>query len=241
MSPVLLTDQQSRQVAVLKVFFAHQSVGDNIVQGIRDLMAEDSRLQLKIISSDDPVQVAGPALVETHVGQNTNPRSKNVAFLTILGKGFGAQGGVALLKYCYVDVGPATDVPRMFREYADLIADLRSKYPALKIVHSTLPLTTVEPAGKAWLKEVLGRPTTREDNRKRNQFNQMLRGTYGPRSIFDLAEVESTHADGSREFFVRGNQKIYTLAPEYTGDGGHLNELGRRAAAHRLLITLANL
>lgn len=240
-SSVPLTDEQARHLTAQKIFFGHQSVGDNIVQGIRDLMTVDSRLQLKVISSADPARVDGPAFVESHVGANTNPKSKNEAFLTIVEKGLGPQNAVAMLKYCYVDIGPSTDVSGMFKNYSNLISQLKTKYPALKIVHITVPLTTTEPAGKAWLRRVLGKPTAREDNIKRNQFNRLLRETYQPETVFDLAEVESTHADGSRSYFMDGDVKIYSLAPEYTSDGGHLNEAGRRAAAQRLLMTLANL
>lgn len=238
---VELSDQQASHLAAQTVFFGHQSVGDNVLQGLRDLAAEEPRLHLNIIHSADPGEITGPAFLEAYIGENTRPDSKNDAFRAVIDKGLGARGGIAIMKYCYVDIGPDTDVPRMFRNYADLVSQLKAKYPALKIVHVTVPLTTVEPAGKAWLKGLLGRPTARADNLKRNQFNQLLRETYESKTIFDLAGVESIHADGSREYFVEGQQKVYILAPEYTVDGGHLNEIGRRAAAQQLLITLSNI
>jgi hypothetical protein len=241
MGSVELSDEQARHLATQTVFFGHQSVGDNIVQGVRDLMVEDRRLHLNIINSAYPGGIAGPAFVETHIGENTRPDSKNDAFRAIIDKGLGARGGIAIMKYCYVDIGPDTDISSMFQNYADLVSHLKAKYPALKIVHVTVPLTTVEPAGKAWLKGLLGKPTARADNVKRNQFNQLLKETYESRTIFDLAQVESTHADGSREYFLEGKQKVYVLTPEYTIDGGHLNEIGRHAAAQRLLITLSTL
>ena len=241
MGSVELNDEQASHLATLTVFFGHQSVGDNIVDGVRDLMAEDPRLHLKIINSGEPGGIAGPAFVEAHIGENTHPDSKNDAFRAIVDKGLGARGGIAIMKYCYVDIRPGTDVARMFREYSGLVSQLEAKYPALKIVHVTVPLTTVEPAGRAWLKGLLGKPTARADNWKRNQFNQLLRENYQSKEIFDLAQVESTHADGSREYFVEGAQKIFVLAPEYTLDGGHLNQIGRRAAAQQLLLTLSTL
>ncbi|MCZ2076650.1 MAG: hypothetical protein LC130_16845, partial [Bryobacterales bacterium] len=113
---------------------------------------------------------------------------------------------------------------------------------ALKFVHVTVPLTTVEPAAKAWIKSTLGKKTARAANLKRNRFNELLRKTYsGADPIFDLAEVESTYPDGSRSYFMHQENKIYTLVPEYTTDGGHLNRLGRRTAAERLLRVLAEM
>lgn len=236
MSAGALSDEQTRHLAAQTIFFGHQSVGDNIVQGIRDLMASDPRLRLNLITSPHPAGPIGPAFVESHIGENTHPRSKNKAFQNIMDE---QRAGIAMMKYCYVDIGPETDVTRMFAEYSDLISQARAKYPKLKIIHITVPLTTVESTEKAWLKHALGRPTARADNLKRNQFNQLLRKEFESEGIFDLAQVESTHADGSREYFIEGGMKVYSLAPEYTSDGGHLNEIGRRLAAQQLLITLS--
>ena len=239
---VVLSDQQVASIENKKVFFGHQSVGTNIIQGLRDLMARDARLKLKIVSSADPELVPGPALVESLIGQNGNPSSKDQAFAAILDKGLGRQGGIAMYKYCYVDIDGSTNVQQMFENYREKIAALRVKYPALKIVHITVPLTTVEPAARAWVKTLLGRATERDANAKRNEFNRRLRQTYAGRDpIFDLAEGESTSPEGARSYFIRDNEKVYTLASEYTTDGGHLNEAGRLALAERLLLLLASI
>ncbi len=83
---VLLTDQQIRSLASKRIFFGHQSVGDNILQGIRDLKASDPRLTLNLVSSADPETISGPAFIETHIGVNRNPDSKNDAFYAICRK-----------------------------------------------------------------------------------------------------------------------------------------------------------
>ena len=237
---VLLSDQQIASIESKKVFFGHQSVGANIIQGLRDLMVRDPRLKLKIVTSADPESVPGPAVVESSIGQNGNPRSKDEDFAAILDKGLGRQGGIAMYKYCYVDIDASTNVQQMFENYREEIEALRVKYPLLKIVHITVPLTTVEPATKAWVKTLLGRATERDADAKRNEFNRRLRQTYAGRDpIFDLAEGESTSPDGSRSYFIRDNERVFTLASEYTTDGGHLNEAGRLAMAERLLFLLA--
>lgn len=236
-----LTDQQIRTLTTEKVFFGHKSVGANIIEGVKELMAVDPRLRLRMVTSSDPGSVPAPAFIEAGVGDNGNPQSKDQAFAAMIGKGPGMQHGVAMYKYCYVDITASTDVRQIFSNYSRGIDALKSKYPSLKIVHITAPLTAEEPAGKAWLKSTLGRTTVRDDNARRNEFNELLKKTYSGDSIFDLAEVESTHPDGSRSYFTADGKTIYTLAPEYTTDGGHLNDAGRRVAAKSLLITLANL
>lgn len=238
----MFTDQQVASLTSKKVFFGHQSVGNNIISGIRDLASQDARLKLNIVKSADPQSILGPAIVEFNIGENGNPQSKIDAFTGVLDKGMAAQGGVAMFKLCYVDIDSATDIPKLAVAYRDGIATLKKTYPLLEIVHITVPLTAPEPVAKAWVKALLGKATRLDLNVKREEFNDLLRRTYaGTDPIFDLAQIESTHIDGSRSYFMRGNQKIYTLAAEFTADGGHLNEVGRKVAAKQLLLLLASL
>src|SRR5207253_1672047 len=112
------------------------------------------------------------------------------------------------------------------------------------IVHVTMPLTALAPTprpiafAKLVAKRVLGRPANDEHelNVRRNRFNTLLRDEYAGRDpIFDLARVESTDAQEGRSYFRQGADTVFTLAREYTDDGGHLNALGRRRAAVELL------
>ena len=77
----------------------------------------------------------------------------------------------------------------------------------------------------------MGKPVY--NNINRNQFNEILRKEYeGKAPIFDLAKIESTYPDGKTS---------YSMVPDYTYDGGHLNETGRKKAAEQLLVLLANI
>ena len=240
-SDVNLTDQQKSALSRKKIFFGHQSVGDNIMQGMKDLMAQEPELKLAFVHSAQPETISGPAFVEAEVGENTDPESKNKAFAAAIEPGIGQHGGIAMYKYCYVDITAQSDVDGLFKRYRENIETLQIRHPKIIFVHITVPLTTVEPAAKAWAKALMGRDSARDGNAKRNEFNSLLRHHYPPKQIFDLAQAESTRLDGSRSFFERNGEKVYTLAPEYSSDGGHLNEVGRRRAAQQLLITLANL
>ena len=82
----------------------------------------------------------------------------------------------------------------------------------------------------------------RDVNAIRNRYSTLMLAAYSGRApVFDLATLESTRPDGSRSFFTRGADTAYTLAEEYTSDGGHLNEAARRMVAEQLLIFLARL
>jgi hypothetical protein len=236
-----LNEQQISRLQAKKIFFGHQSVGADVVQGIRDLMNEDHRVRLNLVTSAEPQSTPGPAFIESLIGENRNPRSKDTAFAAILAKGMGSQGGIAMYKYCYVDIGLDTDVQQLFDNYRQEMSDLKAKYPLLVIVHVTVPLTSDDASMKTWVKTLIGRSTSRDVNLKRNQFNALLRKYYSTEPIFDLAQVESTYTDGSRSYVMSRGQKIYTLVPEFTTDGGHLNQAGRRAAAQQLLQVLAGL
>jgi|SRR5579859_4779654 len=235
-----LEERQIQKLNSVKVFFGHKSVGGNILEGIKSLMALDPRLKLNLVHSSDPALVPGPAFIEAEIGENGDPLSKNAAFVSALRAGMGAEGGIAFHKYCYVDFTGTSDVGELFEKYQHGIDALAAQHPTIRIIHVTVPLTTVEPAAKAWVKNILGRNTARAANVKRNEFNQLLKQTYPPETIFDLARVESTRPDGSRSYFLLGDKQIYTLAEEYTTDGGHLNALGSAEAARGMLATLAD-
>lgn len=242
-NPSVLSDQQIARISSERIFFGHQSVGSNILDGVRELAATDPRLKVRILKSADPGLIDGPALMEFEIGQNGDPRSKDEAFAQILAKGFAARGGgIAMYKYCYADIDASTDLKQMFESYRSEISALKAKYPALQIVHITVPLTVAELGPKAWIRGLLGQATRQDANVKRNEFNRLLLQTYaGKEPIFDLAKVESTHADGSRSYFMRNGEMIYTLASKHTTDGGHLNESGRRVVAAALLQVLSEL
>lgn len=226
-------------LAATRVYFGHQSVGENVLDGVRELVATGRAPALSIVRSRAPRSVAGPALVEFPIGENGDPESKARDFLDVLGQTGDSARGIALFKYCFLDVTAATDVPRLFARHREHVRELRASHPELTVVHVTAPLTVDEPPSKRLVKQLLGRPTSRDANRRRNELNALLRAEYRDEPLFDLARVESTRPDGSRSFFVARGDTVYTLAPELTDDGGHLNALGRRAAAAELLRVLA--
>src|SRR4051794_26799197 len=79
----LRTDLQA--VALHRIFFAHQSVGANILAGVREL-AREAGVRVRI---DD-----------TYVERNGEPLRKLANFEAALGAG--SRYDVALVKFCYV-------------------------------------------------------------------------------------------------------------------------------------------
>lgn len=225
------------------IYFGHQSVGFNIVDGIKDIMKENPHIKLNVIETSDPSNVRGPSFAHFPVGENTNPKSKRDAFTSLMNKGSENKVDIAFFKFCYVDIRHETKIPELFEEYESTMSSLRAKHPQTVFVHFTVPLTTIQSGPIALIKQILGRPVAGyEDNIKREEFNEKLRKRYlGKEPVFDLALIESTNEEGNRLSFTHQGKIGYILASEYTNDGGHLNERGRKIVAEQLLIFLSKL
>lgn len=233
-----------KKISRNRIYFGHQSVGLNILDGLQDILKEYPSVKLSIIELENPKQFAEGAIVHSRIGKNRDPFSKLDAFVRILNGGVGNSVDVVFIKFCYVDFDGATDVQPVFNGYRETVKSLREKFPKLKFIHVTVPLKINKAGIKAKIKKIIGKTDIWEytGNIKRNQFNEMLIKEYSASEpVFDLAKVESTCPNGKRVCFELGGKTYFSLAPEYTTDGGHLNEPGRRRVAGELIKTLARL
>jgi hypothetical protein len=232
-----------KALAEKKIYFGHQSVGFNILAGVRDIVAENPLITLNIVETQNSADFENPLFAHSTVGSNTRPKSKIDAFANILEKGIGEQADIAFFKFCYVDFHSNTNVEEVFNQYKNTISSLKQKFPQVKLIHVTVPLTSQQTGPKAWVKKILGKPIRGyDDNIKRNRFNDLIRTEYeGKDPIFDLAKIESSFPNGSRSSFTKDGMIYYTMVSDYTDDGGHLNEAGRKVVAEQFLIFLANI
>lgn len=238
-----VTDAEWAALASRRIYFGHQSVGRDIMLGVRRVLDRNPSIPLRIVQSDDPNRVQGPAFIEGHIGRNTEPQSKTAGFVSAMENGFAAgAGSIAMYKYCYVDVNVRTDPELLFREYETAISELQRENPELTVVHLTLPLHAATGGVREQARTLLGRSTQTRLNMIRNRYNDLMRQRYGATEpIFDIALLESTRADGTQAFTRYGGRKVYMLAPEWTYDGGHLTDEAQDHMAERLLVFLAKL
>ncbi len=228
-----------QRLAGEKIYFGHQSVGYNIVDGLEQIKKENPQIKLAIVEIKDASPLNAPSFAHSEVGHNEDTHSKMQDFSVHLEKGIGSSADIAFFKFCYVDVTRHSDIDALFAEYKKTMESLSKKYPRITFIHTTVPLTVSETSVRSVIKTVLGRE---DNNVKRNRYNEMLRREYGGKApLFDIAQAESTHPDGTRSSFTKSGTTYYSLAPEYTDDGGHLNEQGQRAVAQELLMLLAKL
>lgn len=229
-------------LAEKKLYFGHQSVGFDILDGIEDLIAENSSIKLHIVKTTDPAAFESSIFGHSTVGRNTDPQSKIKAFANVLEKGVGEKADIAFLKFCFIDFDRKTEnIEETFIQYKEMITRSQEKFPHVTFIHFTVPLTAKQSGPKAWLKKTLGKGAN-EDNVARKQFNDLIKAEYeGNAPLFDLAKIESTFPDGERSSFTKGGNVYYTLVPDYTDDGGHLNEFGRKVVAEKFLVFITNI
>lgn len=215
------------RVSNMKIFFGHQSVGGNILDGIKSL---DKDGKISIISTREAAQITNPAIYHAHIGQNGSPQKKIDDFSALINSGIGDKIDLAIMKFCYIDFNKNTDTQSVFESYSNTISQLQIKYPNVKFVHTTVPLISNNMTAKDWIKKALGRSQKNDsDNIARNKYNKLVRSIYGGKEpILDLAEMESTYPDGKKRLFTAGNEQYEAMVPEYTDDGGHLNAIGKK-------------
>lgn len=236
-----MTDSLAADFASLdgvRVFFGHQSVGENILDGLRALAATAGR-EIAVAPLGEQLPAAG-GIVHAKVGRNEHPETKCDAFRDILDER-PDLADVALLKFCYIDITERTDVDVLFETYRSTLDGLDRRHPSLAIVPVTAPLRHAPGGLGVFVRERLGRPNrAKMANAHRHAFNERVRRAWADRPIFDLAAAEATRPDGGREQFRWEGATCDNLVAAYTDDGGHLNAAGRAASARAFLRCLAS-
>lgn len=233
-----------------RILFGHQSVGTNIIKGIRDIINDNPQIKLNIIENSHPSEIPTPGFIHFKVGENTDPQSKIDDFIKIFKEEVDPQLDLAFFKFCYVDFSEKTDVSQIFNAYKKTMDTLALSFPKTKFIHVTVPLkvdpknsNTWRTGAKIFLKRILHKPLDELIvNKQRNEFNELLKDTYsGKAPIFDLAGIEATFPNGKQQVFSNNGKQYFSLVSDYTNDGGHLNEIGRKVVAAKLLVLLTGL
>jgi len=229
----------------IKIYFGHQSVGLNIIDGIKDVIAQSDRAKLNIYDVGEFNKDYQSGLFHSKIGNNRDPESKINEFIKVINE-LNGQIDFGALKFCYVDFDKNTDIKALFNKYENAINKLSEYYPDIRFIHVTVPLKTIdEITWKVKIKQLLGFEKIRElgeyyNNIKRNEYNDLMRKKYSQVGLlFDLAEIESTHMDGKRAVYFIDGKQYYALVPEYTDDGGHLNSTGRSIVADKFLLFIS--
>jgi hypothetical protein len=229
-----------RMVARTRVYFGHQSVGNNILDGVPAVFTANGVEAPPIEQRRDASEGSGGFIAHSLIGENTKPLQKIQDFAAVLRGGMGRHVDVAVMKLCYVDIAPDTEVDALFNAYRDTIAGLEKDFPDVTFVKATVPLTT-RPGRVAGLKLLLkgDEGYGAAANAVRERLNELIRKEYLGGELFDVAAVESTAPDGSRVSGHDGDRPYFALFDGYAADPGHLNADGARRAATAWLAAIA--
>ena len=233
-----------RVLAKKRIFFGHQSVGRNIIEGIIDVMAAHPEIELNIVDSSAPRSIEGAALFHDNVGRNTRPNSKLNGFKRVLNSMNESGVDIAVLKFCYVDIRNDSDPQELFDRYQETFSELSDSFKETVFVHCTVPIES-GPVGvkgniKGCIKKLIQRPGFLDNNSARQRYNELLRTRYtGKELVFDIAQFEAISPEGMMAYQKVDSERVYLMDARYSDDGGHLNEFGRRIIAEQFLITLA--
>ncbi len=231
------------------IFFAHQSIGDEIIEGLKETVKEHEFISLNIVELTDQYVFDKPALVHTRLGQCRYPQSKIEGFRDILDNRIGSSVDIAFMKFCYMDVTFESDAEVLFLQYCQTIEGLKNRFPNIKFLHVSVPIGSKVRKKRTILREsakmLIGRPSALDDNLRRMQYNRLLTNSYSGSGLFDFALIESLNSKNRKTFTtVMGTEGVAVKACEYSDyDRGfaHLNLMGSKKTAEQLLITLANL
>jgi hypothetical protein len=204
----------SESAAEIRWFFAHASVGSNMVDGLAELRVENRDAFPITTVFSDVTPPADTKLGVVYERSRGNPgwKAKIDGFETLVRSGWHSpRVDVVLNKLCYIDYRAS------FRYYAQSMATLEAEFPETTFVYMTMPLTT----------------TADIRNLLRNRFNTALRRWTAEthRPLFDVADIEARDAEGRECAFEIAGRSFQRLFRGYTDDGGHLNAEGRRMAA----------
>ena len=174
------------RVSSARVYFGHQSVGGNIMDGLADLQGQLGQPVIRV-GELGSLDVSGDhgVLLHTKVGKNEQPVSKCQDFQRILDQQLAGLVDVALFKFCYIDFNDTSDVDAIFQTYSRTMDDLKQRHPDITFIHVTAPLRSVDRGPGVWAREMLGRPNrVKLANVSRNEFNRRLKERYPADPIY---------------------------------------------------------
>jgi hypothetical protein len=202
------------EIGQFKWFFAHASVGGNMMSGVSTLRAINTNFyQIRGVSDDSaPPATTQTGVVYDYSRGNPGWQSKFDIFRSCVSNGWRyPKINIAVDKLCYIDPDANLDY------YLNSMTVLETAYPETVFVYMTIPLTTSEDS----------------DNYSRSVYNDSLRDWVrtNNRVLYDIADIESHDTNGVRCTFTYNGRLCERLYSGYSSDGGHLNTPGSQLVA----------
>lgn len=209
----------------IDTFFAHRSLGNNIIDGLLDLQAVDpERYAIAFGTSGPDWFDTYNGIGHTPLGSNGYPQTKIDGFDDFIRGGY-SRANVAMMKFCPGDSIPfgTMAAATIWAEYRDMMVELERDYPDVMFIWWTFPLATAS------------------DNRGNDEkaiFNAAVRNYCAANGcrLFDIADIQSHDPNGAPVVSATGHEAMWD---GYSDDGGHFNAVGRARAAEAFWWLLA--
>lgn len=197
------------QIAQLRWYFAHASVGQNMRDGVGDLHALDAPHYPLVTKAEDNVPPAATTNSVIYEYNRGNPGwyAKITNFTDCVQNGWRFPlVNLAVNKFCYID--QTADAAT----YLNAMRALETNYPETVFAYMTMPLTT----------------ELNTNNYLRSVFNETVRAWVATNNcvLFDIADIESHDTNGVAQTYLYSGRTCERLFSGYTTDGGHLNDAG---------------
>ena len=210
----------------LRVLFGHQSVGFDVLRGLRLLAEADA--ERYVLAVQPMVRAAWFArnrgVGEFVLGRNGDALGKVDEFAARVRDEFGAHVDVAMMKLCYADLTERSDPKAIFARWKAAHEELARAYPKVRFVWWTVPV-----------------PLPARCADRRTTINDLIRAHVREHGgvLLDVADLESHAPDGKAVVHPGGGEKLFE---GYARDaGGHLNDDGAQRVGRAVWWLLARL
>ncbi len=212
-----------------RVFFGHQSVGADTIEGMAALGFGDPWVYWAF--PDDAGYNGGAYFGQEMIGENRHPAGKVEAFRAfMIDDAYGARVDLAGFKLCFQDfeddaggdaAGSSAELAALELTYAAAIDQVRAQFPGVRLFHVTPPLV----AAAEW---------SADQNAARVALGDWLKHTYGPTDvIFDLQDVESIDPSTQQRCTAMGAWALCDA--NAADDHAHLSTGGKERMAKAMM------
>jgi hypothetical protein len=177
-----------------RVFFAHGSVGANVLEGVAQI--PDSGIALAERALDSTAELPARTFSHARFEKDGDPEAKIAGFERVVA-GLHPSPDVALLMFDDADLGAATDTHALFTHYRVALTRLRAAHPETVFVHVTAPLAVRETGAAELIERLTGfSDAFARANARRAEYDTRVREAYRGQPIFDLAAIHDLAVEG---------------------------------------------
>ena len=138
-----------------RIFFGHRSVGNNILQGIDDILTQYPGINLKILKYEEVKSSKDNGIIHAWIDQNGSPQSIAEDYTRMVEKLPGKEMDFALIRF--TPWYGKKDMDEILKDYTIAIEQLKQRHSKTVFIHGTFPLNHSKTSFKTWIKKLTGK------------------------------------------------------------------------------------